>query len=110
MNITIKGYVTGIADDYKALLLLLEQREGTKTNTVAVRCWSNSTKERAQQFNKGDHVEVFGKVSSRMGKTRDRWFTQFEAEGLRLVEAAQAKPPVANPNPAPSPDDGDIPF
>lgn len=91
MNVTVKGYVCGIADDYKAVLLLLEQREGTKTNMVGVRCWANSVKERAQQFKKGDHVEAFGLIKSRQGKTGDRWFTSFEAEGLRLVGAAETK-------------------
>jgi len=110
MNVTIQGHVIGVADDYKAILLLLEQQQGTKTNTVAVRCWGNQVKERAQQFSKGDLVEAFGRISSRQGKTGDRWFTSFEAEGLRLVEAANAKPPVANPNPAPPPDGEDIPF
>ncbi len=85
MNITIKGYVTGVAEDYKAILLLLEQREGIKTNVVAVRCWANAVKERAQQFERGQCVEAYGKITSRQGKTGDRWFTSFEAEGLRLV-------------------------
>jgi len=108
MNITIKGYVFGIAEDYSAILLLLEQREGTRTNKVAVRCWSNSVKERAQQFGIGDLVEAFGKISSRQGKNGDRWFTSFEAEALRLVEATELG--RKDPEPGEPLGDDKVPF
>jgi len=107
MKVTIEGHVIGLAADYKADLLLLEQHDGKRSNTVAVRCWTTDSKRAANEFRNGDLVSVTGRISSRQGKTGDRWFTSYEAEQLRLVKSAEALPPVTQ---RPSASDDEPPF
>lgn len=88
MHITITGVVRSIDEDYrKAVLLIIEQRHGLKTNTVAVRCYPESLRRRAQDFKPGDVVEAYGLISSRQGGAERRWYTAFEAEGLRAINS-----------------------
>jgi hypothetical protein len=109
VNVTITGRVLGTEFGFGgAVMLILEQGNdaGTKTNTVAVRCWRAQTKDRAQQFRRGDVVEVFGLISSRQGG-KGGWFTNFEAEGLRIVKGANGE---SEPSGDEMADGGDIPF
>lgn len=86
MKLTIKGRVVDHVDDFKALMLVLEERDGLKTNTIAVRCYSDRLQQRARDFKRGDQVEAFGELASR--QWNGRWFTGFEVEGLRALGAA----------------------
>jgi len=65
------------------------------------------TVEEAEKLKEGQCVSILGRARGR--EYNGRWYTDIIGEKFKTIGAAQ-RPPVANPNPAPSPDDGDVPF
>lgn len=87
MNISITGKVITATEDNFGVTLVIEQREGMRTNLVAVQCRSDALRRRALEFGKGDVVEAYGLVTSKRGSGNGvgRWFTTVEVENLRKV-------------------------
>jgi len=76
------------------VFVILEEVNGKYTDTIAVKCWRDTVKAAAQLLRPSHVVEISGRIRSRAWQ--DRYFTEFEAETIRVMEStAQADDNIA---------------